>query len=328
MLPMTIAGLGFYLPERRVTNAELATRLDIDPDWISRATGVLERRYATNETTVSMAAAAARMALANANIALDEVDAIIGASIQQQAIPCTAALIQRELGAPEGRSACFDINATCLSFMFALYQATLLVNSGMYRTVLICSSEISSRSLNPRERESYVLFGDAAAAAVVTRSQPGESAALWHARFATHSSGADHTRILGGGTLHHPNDPATTPEMNMFHMRGLSVFKQAARVIEPFLDTFFVELGWNRAEIDAVVPHQASGHAVGLLTSRLGFTEQQVVANFAMRGNCIAASLPLALAEATQAGRIQRGQRLLLVGTGAGLTLGAIGLTF
>lgn len=328
MLPITIAGLGFYLPERRVTNAELATRLDIDPDWISRATGVLERRYATNETTAGMAAAAARLALANAGIALDEVDAIIGASTQQQAIPCTAALIQRELAAPEGRSACFDINATCLSFMFALHQAALLVNSGMYRTVLICSSEIGSRSLNPRERESCVLFGDAAAAAVVTRSEPGEAGAIWHARFATHSSGADHTRILGGGTLHHPNDPTTTPEMNMFHMRGLAVFKQAARLIEPFLDQFFAELGWERGEIDAVVPHQASGHAVGLLTSRLHFTEQQVVANYATRGNCIAASLPLALAEAAEAGRIRRGDKVLLVGSGAGLTLGALALTF
>lgn len=268
------------------------------------------------------------MALLEASRNPNDLDAIIGASTApQQAIPCTAALVQRELGAPEGRSVCFDVNATCMSFVVALHQAALLVAAGVYRTVLVFSSEIGSRSLNPREPESLVLFGDAAAAAVLTRSEDG-SRGVWHARFATHSSGADLTRILGGGTLHHPNDPATTPEMNMFHMRGLSVFKQAARLIGPFLDNVFAELGWQREEVDLVVPHQASGHAVDLLTNRLGFREEQVFVNLPVRGNCIAASIPLALAEAAHTGRIKRGDRVLLVGTGAGLTLGALALIY
>jgi 3-oxoacyl-[acyl-carrier-protein] synthase III len=329
MLPIKIAGLGCYLPERRMTNAELEARYDVSADWIERATGVQERRYATHETSAGMGAAAARRALAAAALSLGDVDAIVGASTgPQQAIPCTAALVQRELGAPDGKSVCFDINGTCLSFMFGLQTAAHLVASGMYRNVLVYSSEITSRSLNPHEPESMVLFGDAAAAAVVTRSAPDEGSALWHAQFATHSSGADLTQILGGGTQHHPNDPTTTPEMNTFHMRGLAIFKHAARLIGPFLDQFFGTLGWERGDIDAVVPHQASRHAVDLLTSRLGFRDQQVVQNLALRGNCIAASLPLALAEAADAGRIRRGDKVLLVGTGAGLTLGALALTF
>jgi 3-oxoacyl-[acyl-carrier-protein] synthase-3 len=290
---------------------------------------VQERRYATHETSAGMGAAAARRALAAADLSLGDLDAIIGASTgPQQAIPCTAALVQRELQAPEGKSVCFDVNATCLSFLVGLQTAAHLVASGMYRTVLIYSSEIASRSLNPRQRESMVLFGDAAAAAVVTRSTPGDASAIWHAQFATHSSGADLTQILGGGTRQHPNDPSTTPEMNMFNMRGLAIFKQAARLIDPFLEQFFATLGWDRGELDAVVPHQASRHAVDLLTSRLGFRDDQVVQNLALRGNCIAASLPLALAEAVHAGRIRRGDKVLLVGTGAGLTLGALALTF
>jgi 3-oxoacyl-[acyl-carrier-protein] synthase-3 len=328
MLPIKIAGLGWYLPERIVTNEEIQHQYDVSAEWIERATGVYERRYATSETTAGMAAAAARMALEHADLDVNDLDAIIGASTMQQAIPCTAALVQRELGAPDGRSVCFDINATCLSFMFALHTAAQLVAAGMYQKVLVFSSEIGSRSLNPRERESLVLFGDAAAAAIVTRSPEGETSALWQARFATYSSGADLTRILGGGTLHHPNDPSTTPEMNMFHMRGLSVFKMAARHIEPFLDQFFAALGRERDTFDAVVPHQASGHAVGLLTNRLGFQPAQIVVNLPKRGNCIAASIPLALAEAVHAGRIKRGDDILLVGTGAGLTLGAVALTF
>ena len=329
MLAVKLAGLGWYLPERRVKNAELEERLDIPANWIERATGVLERRYIGDETVVGMGAAASRMALEDAGLHVADLDAIICASTTpQQAIPCTAAFLQRELRAPEGVSACFDINATCLSFLFALHTAAHLVAAGVYRNVLICSSEIASCSLNPRERESAVLFGDAAAAAVLTRSQAGETSAIWHALFETYSSGAELTQILGGGSLHHPNDATTTPEMNMFNMRGSAIFKQAAILMEPFLQRFFSVLCWEREQIDAIVPHQASRHAIEQLSRRLGFNSDQVVLNLATRGNCISASIPLALAEAVYSGRIQRGDRVLLIGTGAGLTLGALALTF
>ena len=138
---------------------------------VEHAAGVYARRYATTETTAGMAAAAARQALANAGIPLQEIDAIVGAStVPQQAIPCTAAFVQRELGAPDGGSVCFDVNATCLSFLVALQNAAHLVAAGAYRNVLIFSSELGSRFLNPRQPQSAILFGDAAAAAVVTRA--------------------------------------------------------------------------------------------------------------------------------------------------------------
>jgi 3-oxoacyl-[acyl-carrier-protein] synthase-3 len=329
MLPVRIAGLGWYLPERRVTNAEIAAQLGLPADWIERATGVRERRYAVDETSVSMGAAAARRALAAACIDVGELDAIVGASTgPQQAAPCTAALVQRELGAPDGASACFDLNATCLSFLFAVQTVAQLIAAGVYRNVLIYSSELASRSLNPHERESAVLFGDAAAAAVLTLSVADGLSAIWHARFETYSSGAELTQIVGGGTLHHPNDAATTPEMNMFHMDGPAIFKHATRVVGPFLDRFFGSLGWDRGEVDVLVPHQASRHAILQLSSRLGFRPDQVFLNLALRGNCVAASIPLALAEAVHGGCIQRGHRVLLVGTGAGLTLGAVALTY
>ena len=329
MLPVKIVGSGWYLPERIITNEQMEKQCGIPAGWIERATGVRERRYISSETTVSMAAAAARKAFADAALDVSEIDAIVFASsAPQQAIPCTAALLQRELAAPDGKSACFDLNATCLSFLFALQTAAHLVAANVYHTVLICSSEPASLSINPAERESAALFGDAAAAAIVTKSLPGEGSCLWHANFATHSSGADLTQIIGGGTLHHPNKPTTTPEMNLFHMEGPAVFKQAARLIEPFLTQFFTTLGWERCQVDAVVPHQASRHAIELLTRRLGFRSEQVIDNLALRGNCVSASIPLALSEAVAQGRIRRGQRVLLVGTGAGLTLGAVALTF
>ncbi|HEY1015931.1 MAG TPA: beta-ketoacyl-ACP synthase 3 [Herpetosiphonaceae bacterium] len=328
-LPVTIAGLGCYLPARRVATAELAERMGVSAAAVERATGVAERRYASGETTSGMAAAAARMALDDAGLAPGDLDAIIGASSgPQQLIPCTAALVQRELGAPEGRSICFDLNATCLSFLLALQHAAQAVAAGMYRRVLIFSSEIASTSLNPESWESAMLFGDAAAAAVVTATEPGAAAAINLARAATYSSGADLTRCLGGGSLHHPNDPATTSTMNMFEMDGPAIFRQALRLMLPFVDEFFGDLGWRREEIDLVVPHQASRHAIDQLSARLGFRPEQVFSNLRERGNCVAASIPLALAEARAAGRLRRGQRVLLIGTGAGLTVGALALTF
>lgn len=329
MLPVHIAGLGWYLPPRCVSNTEFAERLGVAPEWIERATGVRERRYAAGETSAGMAAAAARMALTNARLTVNDFDAIIGASAApQQAVPCTAALVQRELGAPDGASACWDVNATCLSFVFALHQAAHMVAAGVYRTILIVSSEITSPSLHPADRETSVLFGDAAAAAVITRARTDDPAGIWHAQFATFSSGAHLTEALGGGTLHHPADPATTREHNSFRMQGLAVFKFATRQSEPFLDRFFRTLGWERSSIDLVVPHQASRHAIDQLVDRLGFRREQVYTNLAERGNCVAASIPLALAEAVAEGRVRRGDRVLLVGTGAGLTLGALALTF
>ena len=328
-LAIKIAGLGKYCPERIVTSAELEKQLGIPSGWVEHVTGVRSRRYASSETVSEMATAAAREALQMAGLQPSDLDAIIGASAGvRQAIPCTAAFVQRELGAPDGKSACFDINATCLSFVFALQTAAHLINAGVYKTVLIFSSELGTFSRNPKQWESAVLFGDGAAAAIVTVAQPGESSAIWHSNFVTYSSGVDLTQLVGGGTLHHPNDPATTPEMNMFDMDGPAVFKKAVRLLPPFLDEFSNVLGWKPQDFDQVIPHQASGHGLKLLTTRFGFHPERVFVHIRERGNCISASIPLALTEAVETGRIQRGDKVLLIGTGAGLSIGALALTF
>ncbi len=328
-LPVRLAGTGAYLPERIVTSAELEARLNLAPGWIETRTGVRERRYNTGESASFQAAQAAREALANAEMDVCHIDAIVGASSgPQQLIPCTAAFVQKELDAPEGRTFCFDVNATCLSFLTALQLLAPLVASGVYKNVLIFSTEIASRSLNPKQPESFTLFGDGAAAVVLTCTPNGEASALHHTRFATHHSGAEHVQYRGAGSLHSPSDRETTAEMNVFDMNGPQVFRQAMRLAPPFMQTFFCELGWERKSVDCVVPHQASRHGLDLYAGRLGFDETQVFRNIETRGNCIAASIPLALHEAIQAGRIKRGDRVVLAGTGAGLTLGAVGLTF
>ena len=330
-LAVRIAGLGAYLPERIVTNVELEVRFGLQPGWIAKRTGVLERRYATHETTVSQAVAASQIALERSGIKLEEINAIIGANMAQQTIPCTAALVQKALGAPDGSSACWDVNATCLSFMMALHSAALLIAAGQYKNILIFSSEIASPSLNPLEPESASLFGDAAAAIVLTVSTDlttSTGSSLIGAKFQTFSSGSHLTQLLGGGTLHRPNTTLEHPELNLFHMDGPAIFKHAARTMPAFLKGFLNSIGWTISSIDALVPHQASGHGVQSISSRLGFRPEQVIYNLPTRGNCVAASMPLALTEAVESGRIQRGDRVLLAGTAAGLTLGAIALRF
>jgi len=184
------------------------------------------------------------------------------------------------------------------------------------------------RRFYPDQKESTVLFGDGAAAAALIRTPDGEPSALHLARFTTLGSGAVHTTFLGAGSLHHPNDDATTSSMNQFDMNGTALFLQATRAMGPFSDRFFAELGTSRRAFPHVVPHQVSGPGIDMLHVRLGFCASQVVRNIETRGNCVAASLPIALSEAAHSGRIRRGEPVLLVGTGAGLTLGAVALTY
>ncbi len=327
-LSVRIAGIGSYLPARIVTNRELETALGLAPGWIFDRTGVSERRRCDGESSAFMAAAAARDALSMAGLRPDDLTAIIGASsTPQQAIPCTAVFVQREIGATEGLASCFDVNATCLSFLAALDVAARMVAGGVHQHVLVFSSESAAHSLNPDEPESAVLFGDAAAAVVV--SHAGESQSALHVtRLQTWHSGAELSQIAGGGTLHHPNDPQTTSEHNMFAMRGPQLFRKAAPLLLPFIDALCSSAGWQRGDVDAVVPHQASRHGIELGWKLLGFREEQIVVNLGLRGNCIAASMPLALAEAVASGRVQRGDRVLLFGLAAGLSLGGAAITF
>jgi 3-oxoacyl-[acyl-carrier-protein] synthase III len=322
-----IAGLGKYLPTDTVTSAELERRWGVMRGRLLRVTGVDQRRYERKKTTAEMAAEASIAALNDAGLTIAEIDTIVGASaIPQQVLPCMASLLQRELGGES--SFCFDVNATCLSFVAALHTSAILLCSGEAKRVLICSSEKTSLALNPKEFESAGLFGDAAAAVVVVRTPPGEPSAIECTRFETHSRGAHLATVLGGGTLHHPNDPATKFEDNLFHMDGPGILRFATERYDEFLQAFLASAGRTTDDFDFVVPHQASRSALHLLVARYGFRKEQVLNSIECRGNCIAASIPLTLAEAVESNRIRRGQRLLLTGTAAGLSLGALEMVF
>lgn len=327
--PLRIAGMGRYLPERVVTNAELEALCGLAEGALDRsAAGVVTRRWvAPGETNSTMGARAAREAVASAGLELGEIDLILNASgTQEQAIPDGAALMQRELGM--SGTPTLSVHSTCLGFLRALDVAGAFLATGRYKKILIINADIASVGLNFNEPTSAPLFGDAAAACVVVPAAPDEASCIEVARFETFGEGAALTEIRGGGTKHSPNDPATQPEDNLFHMNPRGVFMMAARRFPTFLEGVAPGLAARGADgVDWIVPHQASMKAIRVL-EQVGVPSEKIVVTLDRLGNCVSSSLPCSLYEIVADGRLERGQRALLVGTGAGLSLGAVMLRY
>jgi 3-oxoacyl-[acyl-carrier-protein] synthase-3 len=327
-LPLKLLGHGHSLPARVVESAEVEDLCGLKRGWIEKRTGVRQRRWVEGETVLDLASEAAREALDDAGMAAGELDLIINASgTAPQAIPDGAHLLQRELGLQDSGISCMTVHTTCLSFLTALDTAASLMAAGRYRNVLIVSADIASCGINFKEPESAALFGDAAAAVVATRPENGASSGILSARMESYSSGAEYTEIRGGGTLRHPNRPNTQAEDNLFHMHGPQIYKMARQHAAGFLERLRPGLSKGPGSIKHVVPHQASILAVRGLR-RYGVPDEMVSVNLDRYGNCVAASLPLTLYDAVRAGRIQRGDEVLLIGTGAGLCFGGIILRY
>jgi 3-oxoacyl-[acyl-carrier-protein] synthase III len=327
-LPLKIIGLGRYLPPRIVPSSELETIYALPAGWVERRNGVRERRWATTETTSFMAAEAAREALDEAGLKPDQLSLIINASgTPEQSIPDTGALIQRQLGLGRSGIPAMSVHTTCLSFITALDVAATYINAGRYNHILIASSDISSCGINPKEPESATLVGDAAAAIVVTRSTEGDSSRMHHAHFKTWGDGASFTSIRGGGSARHPAKPGHNPDDDLFHMDGPAVLRMVRGIDELFLEELYSGLSKSLTDIDLVIPHQSS--KVGLLLlQRYGWPESKIMRTLEWLGNCVAASIPATLYQTVRDGNLQRGQKLLLVGTGAGLSIGGVVMTY
>lgn len=324
---MRIASIGRYLPDRVVTARELAEHLPVDESWIVERTGVVERRWVGNETPLYMATEAANQALLNAGMTAESVDLIIHASATpHQLIPDTAVLVQRELGLGASGVKAFSVHSTCLSFLTALDIASSQIGSGNHENVLITSAEIGSVAIDFTEPESAALLGDMATAVIVTGA--GETAsALQSMVFRTYGDGADLCRIEAGYAKH-PSMPSTKPEDYLFHMEGPEVFRMAYKLFPPIIAQSLAEAGLGLEDIDAVIPHQASLLAIKTMQRGLGVRDDQIVLNIDRVGNCVAASLPGALYDAVETEMIDRGDNLLLAGTGAGLSMAAAVMTW
>lgn len=325
-----ITGTGRYLPGSGVAAEEIDRRLGVEPGWVMRKTSVANRHFVGEETASQMGAQAARDALQAAGLHFSDIDCLVCASgTMQQPIPCTAALIQEALGEQESGVPCFDVNATCLSFVTALDTMSYLIDAGRYRRILIVSTEIASKGLNWSDKESAALFGDGAAAAVVERSSENDSSRILHAKMTTHSGGAHHSEIRGGGS----GLPASLYEESkaadyLFSMDGEGIFRQASRLLPDFMGGLLGGAGLTMGDFKLVVPHQGSVMAMKLLQRKLGISEEQMLYIAPHYGNVIAASIPLGLDMAVREGRLERGDRVLLVGTSAGLSLGGVALVY
>lgn len=314
MQPLNIVSTGYFLPDAVQTASELSSLIGRSENWIVSRTGVRERRIA-DQPMNEMAAAAARNAIGDG----PPPDCIINASLTPlQLIPDSSVFIQQSLGLTG--IPCWSVHATCLSFMVALNTAAGLIARKQYRRILIVSSEAGTPWRNLEEPESAALFGDAAASVIVEPGQSSENSALLDWEMGSWPEGAEYTELRGGGTRKPPGDPSTEIQDNLFHMQGPKVFRMALIRCSQVLRTLFERNGMMYSDVDRFILHQASAPAMEAY-SKIGFPRERIVNVVEQYGNCIAASIPLTLALADEQGLLQRGDQVLLGGTGAGLSV-------
>jgi 3-oxoacyl-[acyl-carrier-protein] synthase-3 len=316
-----ITGWGMYAPSKVMTNDDLAKLVDTSDEWIVSRTGIRERRIAADdETTTTLSVYAARDALAVAGVDPADVDLVIVATCSPDyPLPATSVTVATALGAT--RAAGFDLQAACSGFLFGLATGSSFIRSGMYRRVLVIGVEILSRFLNWKDRNTCVLFGDGAGAVLLEAStEPGGLLG-----FDLYSDGTGYEGIIvpaGGSAC--PASPRTTAEGQHFiQMAGREVYKYATRQLAESASAALRDAGLSVDDVDQFVFHQANLRIIENVQRQLAIPAEKTYINIEKYGNTSAASVPMALAEAVAAGRIKRGDRILMVAFGAGYTAGA-----
>jgi len=312
-----IAGVGGYLPERVLDNAALAAAygLETTDDWIVERTGIRQRHLAApGETASSMAATAARRALDRAGLPASAVDCVIVATATpDSAFPATAVRVQAALGCGPGFA--FDVAAACAGFVFALAQADALIRTGAARCALVIGSETYSRILDWSDRGTCVLFGDGAGAVVLTAAEASERGILG-SRLRTDGNFADILSVEGGA--------GSTGGAGLLRMAGREVFRHAVGKLAEIVEETLAAQGLTKADLAWLVPHQANRRIIDAVGRKLGLPPERVVITVDRHANTSAASIPLALADADAAGRLERGDLVAMEAIGGGLAWGAV----
>lgn len=325
-----IKGTGIFLPGEPVKSHLLDQRLGKQPGWLEDRCGVRSRHYATGQDTQeSMGVAAAQAAMADAGIEAGELDLLVFCgAVGRQPVPATAPLIKRELGLSGLAFPAYDVNATCLGTLLGLDHAAMAIATGRAKTVLVVVSEMPSQAIPWKQDPSTAgLFGDGAAALVVQPGSEGDMV-LGPLQMETHAAGYEYCQVGSGGTRYNPTTEAEAFKDNaVFSMDGKGVFKLSSRTFPRFLEQVLDRAGWPLGDVDLVVPHQASPHAISLMIKRCGIRPDQIFDVARSMGNQVAASLPIALHQARLAGRIKSGMKILMAGTSAGISLGAMTVT-
>src|SRR6201994_4682423 len=313
-----VLGCGSYLPQRILTNAELATQIDTSDEWIVQRTGIRQRHIAADgEFTSHLAINAARAALAAGDIDPQSIDLIVLAtSTPDNTFPATAVAVQHELGINHGVA--FDLQAVCSGFVFALSTADKFLRSGSHKRALVIGAETFSRILDWNDRGTCVLFGDGAGA-LVLEAQQQDGAASDRGVLTTHlrSDGRHKSKLYVDG------GPSSTMSVGHLRMEGRAVFKHGVAIIPHVIEDSFRATGSTAAAVDWFVPHQANKRIIDDSARKLGIAPEKVVLTVDLHGNTSAASIPLAISVAVADGRVKKGDLVLLEAMGGGLAWGS-----
>lgn len=315
-----ISGTGSYLPANRVSNDDLAQKVDTSDEWITARTGIKFRHIAAeNEKTSDLAAEAARRALDAAGLNGNEIDLIIVATATpDMQFPSTATIVQQKLGITNGCPA-FDVQAVCAGFMYALTTANAYIKSGMAKNALVIGAETFSRIVDWNDRTTCVLFGDGAGAVVLSAAdKPG----IIHGKL---KADGNYLNLLNAPGKIADGQICGSPYVKM---DGPGVFKFAVKMLAKIADEVISEAGYTAAQIDWIVPHQANRRIIESTAKHLGLSMDKVILTVQDHGNTSAASIPLALDTGIRSGQIKRGQNLLLEGIGGGFAWGAVLLQY
>jgi len=317
-----IVGWGMAVPDRVLTNDQLAQLVDTSDEWIRSRTGIRERRVVSrpSETTASLATSAGSAALEVAQVSPRQVDAIIVATVTpDHPLPATACLVQDRMGA--SNASAFDLNAGCSGFVYGLGVASGLIASSQADYVLVIGAETLSRITDWSDRNTCVLFGDGAGAVLLGPSpNPG---GLLATVMGSDGSGGDLLILPAGGSRYPASRETVHEGQHFIHMQGRAVFRFATRAMPEAAKQVADRAGWSMEQVSLLIPHQANQRIIDVSAKRLKLKPEQVFSNLDRYGNTSAASIPIALCEAVEQGRISDGDRLILVGFGAGLTWAA-----
>lgn len=313
-----IIGTGSYLPEHIITNADLEKMVDTNDQWIRERTGIEERRMIDESMATSdIALKASERALEMAGITADKIDLIIVATITpDHPFPATACILQDKLGAPQ--AAAFDLSAACSGFVYGLIIAEKFILSGMYKNILVVGAEALTRMLDFQDRGTCIIFGDGAGAAVVSASE--DETGLLSTDMGANGKGGRFLLTPAGGSLMPATEQTVKDRMHFIKMDGSEVFKFAVRAMGSSALKVIDEAGLTIDEIDYLIPHQANIRIIEAAEKKLKLPREKVHVNIQKTGNTSAASIPIALDEAVRGGKIKKGDNVVLVGFGGGLT--------
>jgi 3-oxoacyl-[acyl-carrier-protein] synthase-3 len=317
----SIISVGSYVPERVLSNADLEKMVDTSDEWILSRTGIKERRIAAqHEATSDLAAKAARVAMERGKVTPDQIDLIILATITpDMPFPSTACLVQEKIGAE--KAAAFDIQAACSGFIFALEIGQQFIMSRTYDTILVIGAEKLSSIINWSDRNTCVLFGDGAGAAIL-RNRP-QAHGLLTACMGSDGGRAGLLCLPGGGSAFPPSHETVAAGLHYLRMDGKETYRNAVTAMHTAAVEALRRCELDISQIQCIIPHQANRRIIDAVAERLGATQEQLFVNLEKHGNTSAASVAIALDEAVQTKRIQRGDLVLMIVFGAGLTWGA-----